>query len=42
VLGVFSSSSIHQINMKSGGVTKALTSAVTPDGTSFNITWKHS
>jgi Peptidase A4 family len=42
VLGLFSSSSIHQINMKSGGVTKALTSAVTPDGTSFNITWKHS
>jgi Peptidase A4 family len=44
VLGAFASASVHQINMKNsaGTVTKARTSAITPDGTSFNITWKHS
>ena len=41
VIGSFASASIHQINMVSSVHTKAATSALTPDGTSFNVTWKH-
>jgi hypothetical protein len=42
-IGSFGASSIHRINMVNlaGTVTKALTSTLTPDGTSFNVTWKH-
>ena len=42
-IGSFSSSSVNRINMvtSSGTITKAATSVLTPDGTSFNITWKH-
>jgi hypothetical protein len=41
VIGGFASSSIQRINMASSVHTKAATSALTPDGTSFNVTWKH-
>lgn len=42
VIGGFSSGSIHRINMiLSSTITKAATGALTPDGSSFNITWKH-
>ncbi|MCI4320812.1 MAG: G1 family endopeptidase [Thermoplasmata archaeon] len=40
-IGSFASASIQRINMASGATTKAATSALTPDGTSFNVTWKH-
>lgn len=42
-IGAFAASAVHRINMTNGGaITKAATSALTPDGTSFNVTWKHS
>jgi hypothetical protein len=41
VIGSFAAASIHQINMASTSHLKAATSALTPDGTSFNVTWKH-
>jgi hypothetical protein len=42
-IGSFAAGSVHQINMinTAGTATKALTSILTPDGTSFNVTWKH-
>jgi hypothetical protein len=42
-IGGFPSASINLINMinNAGTQTKAATSALTPDGTSFNVTWKH-
>ena len=41
-IGSFAASTVHRINMTTGtGTTKAATSVLTPDGTSFNITWKH-
>ena len=41
-IGKFAHSSIHRINMitNSGTKFKAITSVLTPDGTSFNVTWK--
>jgi hypothetical protein len=41
VIGSFAAASIHRINMASRVHLKAATSALTPDGTSFNVTWKH-
>ncbi|MFI5415622.1 MAG: G1 family glutamic endopeptidase [Candidatus Lutacidiplasmatales archaeon] len=43
-IGGFSPSSIQRINMINMAFTKfkALTTALTPDGTSFNVTWKRS
>lgn len=41
-IGGFARSTIHRIDMitTSGSKLKALTSLLTPDGTSFNVTWK--
>ncbi|HXQ94923.1 MAG TPA: G1 family glutamic endopeptidase [Thermoplasmata archaeon] len=41
VIGGFASSTIQRINMTTTLHTKAATSALTPDGTSFNVTWMH-
>jgi hypothetical protein len=42
-IGAFAAGSINRINMinQAGTKTKAATSSLTPDGTSFNVTWKH-
>jgi hypothetical protein len=42
-IGGFAASSVNRINMENQAhtKTKAATSALTPDGTSFNVTWKH-
>jgi hypothetical protein len=42
-IGAFASTAIWRVNMINvlGTQTKAATSALTPDGTSFNVTWKH-
>jgi hypothetical protein len=42
-IGAFASSSVNRVNMinHAGTKTKAATSVLTPDGTSFNVTWKN-
>lgn len=40
-IGGFLAPSIHRINMATSVHVKAATSVLTPDGTSFNVTWKH-
>jgi hypothetical protein len=41
VIGAFPAANVHRINMATSVHTKAATSVLTPDGTSFNVTWKH-
>jgi hypothetical protein len=40
-IGGFASGSVHQVNLASLVHLRAAASALTPDGTSFNVTWKH-